>query len=710
MNRRNVPAVFLLLFLCLVLLPLLPAHAVPRLVVMPNGEYPISMAATKKGIYLQTGTTLQLLPVSENRVGSPEYIGQLPRGPVLIASWRDSLFSAELQDNKLQFSRLLLPKDIGHVSMEETGSIVDCGDALGLALGEYLTFLTDFVMVGKGQAALLLEDLEKNTRMVWTDFSTGALRMLPVQNGTDLAAAPDGTLYVLTGENEVLLVQPDTGASSLLFRLDAPASCLAAGDEPGEIYAADDAHVYRYTPSAGVEQLDDSPLDAILPGMPGCVAGTSYLLMGNYGLYLSDPEAEQQPYITVNGGTNTELKTLYEMEKGVTIQDLNMFVFSTDRLIQDMANQDGTIDLYVINTKWSYFPAVLDKGYYAPLEESNVLSSMMDGFDPRLAKFFQRDGHIGAFPLSGTAYTQCIPMEIMEILDLTPSDLPTTFEEYIPWLKEMAKRTAEYGIQLFPRAFSLRSAAFGTLLALYIDLCEWNGEPVDFESHRFRELLKLVDDTFHGNEPIALPQGNQEPPVAFLDWRSLNNPFSLRNMVAMPLALSKDDPVVYPAEYNVYVLNPYSTKKDLVLDFLSYAAQHTDDDTLLLLNKEPIDPVELPTYQEDHENSLEKLKSLEEELKSAPAENRRDIEQQIEECKDSIALLDEKRWVISQTEIETFHQLQGKIFSAGGAPIFSLAAKQISQLANEFYDEAISTDQFVTKLQELSRMITLEMK
>lgn len=709
---RKWKLVILPLFLCLCLVLAVPVgvKAALRPLSVMNQQYPLSMTVVGGQVYTLTGSTLEMLPVNDGRVGTPQHVGILSEENLVISSWGSQLFALALRDNNIHLCQVSIPERSGDISLAQVGNPVDCSAALPEAADTPLAVVSDFVMTGPRQAAVLIQDITWKSWLVWMDFSTETCRMLPVQNGTDLAGTPDGAVYVLTDDHQVLRINLEAGSAASLFSLPAPAACLATGDQPDTLYAVDHAHVYRYAPETGFIEIDPSPFQTVNPEMQGCMIGGAYLMLGDTSIYLSDPTLVEYPYITIGSSVDANLKTQYELENNILIQEVDTFVFSDQRFIQDMINRDSTIDLFVLNTSWISFPSLLDKGYYTPLDGSIVLSDTMDTFDPALAAYFRRDNQICAFPIRGDVSALCLSKEAMEILDIRKENLPTNFDDLIPWLNKMSDTAKDHNIQLFASGSSPRSFAAWKLFDLYNHLCEYNGEPVDFLSHRFPELLRLIDETFKDNESTSLPWVNDEPPMALMDTLPLHQPALINGKEIMHLSLSADDPIVLPVRFTAYVLNPHSQKKDMALDFLAYAAQHLDDSARLLLNHGPIEPVESPDYQEIHQNALDRLHLLNEKLRTVSPAEKRALEEQIEDEESYIETLENFRWLISPAYIVSFNQHRNHFLATGGYPLVNVAEDQISKLLLEFYDGAIHADQLLVKLQELSRMISLEME
>ncbi len=498
------------------------------------------------------------------------------------------------------------------------------------------------------------------------------------------------------------------------------------------LYFADTSNLYRLAPGAKEPEL----CATLIPGY-GRQESNAVVVGGKY--FLRDDNAEQQLFIASTDPADMPSHTLRlavnyaddlvraytASHKDVAVQ-VTETAWDAETITQSMVTGSEAADIYAVSLSSGFFPNLRNKGYCVELSSSQKLLDFVSPMYPNLTKEFFRDGKLYGIPVA------CVPFAnlsyhptVLAELGLTEDDLPKTWLDMMDFIQRW---DAEIGpdsddeFALFENNFDIFSMLFGYMLQDCMLQSEAKGESIRFGTPETIAVLKRLEEL----RPL-LKRMSRNPDENFvfygdgdsLPWALFGSSLSLspRNgtsnkgnfrEIPLPLTLAEGDPVVYDADITLYIINPNSKNQDLAMEFLEYAAEHMEADTVITLNPNQNDPVLEPSYESVLESHEAYMASAQKSYEEAPEEEKAfwlDMLTMAEEEMEDY--MENWRWNISPEAIAAYREIAPHLV-ASTSELLSGSVTDLSSIFQRFMDGQMSAEQFAREFDRIIMMMEME--
>lgn len=407
----------------------------------------------------------------------------------------------------------------------------------------------------------------------------------------------------------------------------------------------------------------------------------------------------------------------------VPVYTSSQYYDSLEQLSQAMVSGDTTFDLLRMNTTWSSFFILMNKGYCADLSGNETLMAYVNRLYPCFRDAVTKDGRLYAVPLTAWGYDGWFAATgVMEEMGLTYDDLPKSLTELCEFITRWNDEWAEEYPQFQPIEYTenYKQAMFSYMLDAYLGYCTATGQEVRFSSPEFRAMMDAmeamrVDEveraaTAENEDEVGYRQGLLMPnggTVGYFDdnqWR-----------VMVPMSLTPDTDFYTGAELEVMFINPRSAHLEEALKLLECQAQAVEQNASYsrVLLADCTDPVPNENYDRIVKNEQEYLRQMEIELEKADDADKKEWQAAIESQKAWMENnLEDMRWSISEEAIRHYVEdiaphmfVKRPTFRNGNK---DNSAPELDTLIERYQAGQMTMEQFIRDADSKIRMMQME--
>jgi ABC-type glycerol-3-phosphate transport system substrate-binding protein len=524
----------------------------------------------------------------------------------------------------------------------------------------------------------------------------GSLALLNIQTGS-LEKKLE-----LTGNYRELYYDPTTDTTYL--------------SRKGEIYAS-----YAFNKPEAVARI---PI--LSPVSDGALLAGGYLAIpydDGVRIFSTDPKLLTDMPLKIAGQTfDLPVEDFNTANPDVTFSFLDVYPETTMDLVMHMTGGDSAADVYALYLSGYNLNALYEKGYFAGLEDSEIIKNTVSAMYPFIKNELMRDGKIVALPFITQNRLNGYNPKAFEAVGLTEKDVPKTYGELLDFVITWGGTYAEqypsmslFGYGADPKLYKRIVAQ--SIVEEQMYACRRRGEPVKYDTPEMKELLeKLMAADFSVIDAL-MPDSTANdyatlddwPKQMFQIWNGASTGASYTDFFSyMPLELYENEQPVVLAEVQVLLINPYTQNYDDALRFVEYMAGNMFDITRYNLMPGENDPVRDPGFQAEWFDK--EISDAEKALKEAKEEDKRNIQDRLDFLHTEYDQQKRFEWLISKESIASFRALDPYFMLQKPNPMFGMGSNdEITDLFyNRFLDGQITVDQFLKEMDRKLRMIELE--
>ena len=395
--------------------------------------------------------------------------------------------------------------------------------------------------------------------------------------------------------------------------------------------------------------------------------------------------------------------------------------YSMSELGQAMVSGDATIDVIRSNVQ-NGFENLRDKGYCADLSSSQKLMDYVNSLYPALKDEVLKDGKLYAIPVSIYGSTLSYQPSKLEEIGLTPEDMPTTFVELCEfitrWNNEWIDDENKVNVMPFCTTMSNRSVVFDLMLKAYLDYYDAKDEPLTFDTPEFNAMLTALDSMDASN--LDMPQNMTDLEYdefyqlysgVFVDRGLLSEAEGDYAAVPLKLSISEDKDFTVGVSTEILFVNPRCANLPEAIKLLECYVDSLYDDARIMMCPDNNDPIENPYYEEIIKSFQTGLEDLQEQLKTADAAQKRDLEDVIQYYEQALANQESYRWNYSAATIAQYREIGDHVFPRHANVLYSAGndtTTQLRSLHERYVQKQITREQYIKELNQKARMIVLE--
>lgn len=351
-------------------------------------------------------------------------------------------------------------------------------------------------------------------------------------------------------------------------------------------------------------------------------------------------------------------------------------------LAEQMISQSDEIDIFEIPIG-SAAQNAIEKGYYYPLNQSETIREKMDTYRPFFQQVAMKGSDIAAIPGPAAQHTIAYSQYAMAQLGLTAADMPSSFMELLDFLLEWDERVGDIAreaeITPFGNALpnaQIKAELFDMLTDQYYTLMERNPSSIPLYEADMAVLLDKLSQAcatipqapgkkpyVDTHEPFQSIQLDDQPSYLFRvdasfhpGRRSLSNRESFSDFVPIALTLPSQDCPILLFEGTLFIVNPYSSQKELALQWLAYYMNHLPANEAAAFQKTAT-PVESELYQKMKEYYTAEKERLESRLEAAEDAAKSELEAKIQNKREQLRRIEDIKWDVSAQALEDYERM-----------------------------------------------------
>lgn len=388
---------------------------------------------------------------------------------------------------------------------------------------------------------------------------------------------------------------------------------------------------------------------------------------------------------------------------------------------------DSNVDIYAMFTN-RLFNAVKDKGYAMKLDASDMLSKSADMMYPVFSNTIRdKDGVVVAWP------TPFIVYKLMEIDSelwqecFGEREYPKTFIDMFEIMSEWENEySSQYENAVVYLPGTLRSLLF-QMVFKYCGMYEVEGEWIDFNTPIFQDSISAYEEMLNSVDlermDSILNREDENNSVRALFWGeglyaendSFFKPEQPLHFTAWPTFDATDMPVIEVSFVTMWI-NSNSTKKDLALKYIESLIdqENSSPSYEYVLFKGRNQEVERPDYLTKVQELSAKKSELEQTMSMAEAAYREPFEQAIAKIDFDLEQLEKDRYLITDEGISRYASWVNLLKATSDSNYLSQNdsddefSRELGKLCDMFVQGAISKEQFVSQLNQISKLIYYE--
>ena len=412
----------------------------------------------------------------------------------------------------------------------------------------------------------------------------------------------------------------------------------------------------------------------------------------------------------------------------VTLKGWEPYYSTTGEFVGALLTKALSSDLFDISTFTVDYRQIMKKGYLLDLSGSSVIREAISRMHPSIAAQTMLDGKIYAVPTR-------ISFDYMEVnrdgwaqAGLSEADVPDSFPAFLDFLEHWCDQTEKSGDQnirvnmmwdwdlynedTYPYWLSRH------LINSYILQQQYAGEPLTFDELELRGLLERCQEV--GRRLYAVePKIEGEYPQGIyyaLFETGLQMAWPQRMAYVLNFRLNDAQPKLMKAWMSMSSVNAETKVPDLSIEFLERmvtAPQKPTTWTSTLLYRDA-EPKLNPNHEASLKSIAKQLNAIREKLADPdlPIVERQEQEELLKqfEYHEEHANDDENKYYMSPAQLEEYKQYADGLFfpPPGVFDSSSESYKQIDTLQKQFGARVITTDQFMSELKRIARIVELE--
>ena len=494
---------------------------------------------------------------------------------------------------------------------------------------------------------------------------------------SDLSPGPEGQLmftrYNAEGDGSFDLVVYDPVSESEELRANFP---ITEYYPQGFCYRAETDTLYYFmggelwaAPGFDLDQavaVNDCPISysSILPQI---TPGGMILLSDGMSVILrnTDPATRQSATLRIRDNSYVNAMDVAYHTFTSAFNDISVVIDRSgglNDLQQAIMNQDSTVDIYTIDMASLSFSALLNRGFMAPLDSSEVLCSLVDSMYPAVKESVRRDGHLYCVPLSAYGYTLGIDKTAFLNAGFTEADIPTSWDGFFDLLERFPQVADGKPVKAFAPYYTvqdLKISLFDVILESYQNyLNAGNDASYKFTTPVMLEILDRLDALNY--EALGIMEEYSEENN---DWVEHGYVFETGTPVTIPSYISDAEPLLLSfsgekpiGSYRTTVafVNPYSTHITEAIAFLEAVANNIDKTSAYTFSPENNEPVRYPSWEQYKASLAESIEQTKAQLENATDENRESLEEMLSMLEKELEDQETGGWEISPDSIASY--------------------------------------------------------
>ena len=385
-----------------------------------------------------------------------------------------------------------------------------------------------------------------------------------------------------------------------------------------------------------------------------------------------------------------------------------------------------TQDIMAISMYGFDMDKLIQKGYLADLSDNQAIKDYVDAMSSNINQPIMQDGKIYALPASIMLIPLSAYVQPFEDLGLSyPTTLMGLLDLAEQWLDGLAQEHPDY--VLFQDGGNLKETLQRLVIDIYVTNTLGAGDELVFDTPMFRALMQRLDGLDFGDLGLSPDWETEEGRSAMEElWGKTplfeaNMGFEPRYAVAryhsaerayqpLMLPLEEGQPAYSEGDIRMLVVMSTSQNQEVARRFLEHFLDKLDQVDKAAMNPEATAAIPNPLHDQELAQLEKSLRDMEAQLEKAEGVLRSDLEEGVRHTKEYLALVrEEGKYLASEEDMARIHEVVGHLVIFDGLRNAQRKAfRSDYSLLQQYFDGAISLDQFIRQVDDKLRLVRME--
>lgn len=385
-----------------------------------------------------------------------------------------------------------------------------------------------------------------------------------------------------------------------------------------------------------------------------------------------------------------------------------------------MISGDDAVDVLRVSSRYTPLQRLIDKGYCMDLSAYPELVAIVDSMYPQYTDFLKKDGKLYGVPVGVNGSVSYYNQKLWEELGLSENDLPQTWMDLLDFVENWMYDYGEdhMDVNLIEGGIS-RETLLNQILYAYVASYAANGEELAFDTPLLRQLLDKLDQIdftpFEQQYESTDEDSFWSNPSLFMmnyDYSYLTDRGDATR-VLLPLTLDEGSEWMMPANVDVLIINPRTSRADeAALYVQTYASNPDSQSAAYTLFPDHNEPLKNPYYEESKRSMTESLEELKKKLETTAPEDEAELKESIANVEQYLADNENYAYSVTEESIHNYRQNIAPAMRAVGQTVLDTWDKDgkndFYTLLSQYTQNAFTAEQFIREMDKRVRMMNLE--
>ncbi len=388
-----------------------------------------------------------------------------------------------------------------------------------------------------------------------------------------------------------------------------------------------------------------------------------YTAQGLYVSSLSMPSQSSAPLIVQSFLTDSDSLDSFERANPDIQVTHRVEMIRAPEIAMMIRTGEANADIYCIKFD-SNFQQLMQDGFMVDLSESTALVDAVKRMYPCIQDTVWHEGKLYAYPITTMPLYWSARTDLLQEVGLSFPDSYLKFLElYRDWYDSTASENTD--IQ-FSRDFGVRVNLLIDTLIHYERTYGHPDKPLSFDHPALRQALQIITSMPPSANEQVLSEGRIQSDLPrkaiFETWDTA--PLSVQpayvgegtfQLFSPPPFEGGASPLL-PANLYVYIINPLSKNKESAIKFLEHMIENARPMFRYLVFPDLMEPLPSDAAVEREKELSQYMEELLVQLKSAPEDEKRAIQEKINQLQIQINFTHEDRWLISPEALKYYRE------------------------------------------------------
>jgi len=422
-----------------------------------------------------------------------------------------------------------------------------------------------------------------------------------------------------------------------------------------------------------------------------------------------------KPTVRVYGMDEFTLNKVRAMLPDIKITVSERYL-SAMELAQAVLSDSFPYDVAVLNTGNPQLYSLMEKGYFAQLEQFPATDNVAKRVYPVLLEPVTHQDSIYALPASIFINDFGYKQAYLDQVGMRVDELPRDILSVMDFLKRWQEKYSAHDGDVLPVLFAKRSYLSTQMIELYIRQHQLHGMKLSFDTPLFRQMMEKIyqlDDQYFSNLNSNFQDGWTSKVIveSYLDLRDLARNRQTRadaDGPTYPLCINLEPgmPTVYPYRADYAAVMTKAPDQDAAARVVAAISQADWAQNFSPVVFSDYQPLVSENYLENKAAMESYEQSLKAQIKKAEGAEKSNLEQALLEAQARLIDYEKERFVTTEKELDTYRRDILPYLKPLGPSLHEDSSMQMSEdlsfifLIRQMHEGTIEVEQFIQQAEQ----------